>query len=97
MEQEWEVTPKEREEASSEYNDLVKKFDALQEEQTSEERHTEALVNQQNNMNTIIKNGQAETKEPKERTKELCAVHRGYINLDQDFHLENNFTKLSAP
>ena len=54
---------KERDEAASDYDNLLKKLDAIQEERQLEGRYTEALVSQRDNMNAIIKNSQEEIKE----------------------------------
>ncbi len=54
--------PRERDEARAEYDDLLKKLDGIQ-ERTLESRYTEALVNQRDNMNAIIKNLQSEIEE----------------------------------
>ena len=46
----------EQDEAAFDYDDLLKKLDAMQEERQMEGRYTEALVSQRDNMNAIIEN-----------------------------------------
>lgn len=90
FEREFDAISKERDDAASEYDDLVKKLDAIQEERTLESRYTEALVNQRDNMNAIIENGQAEVEELKAVNDELTNANKGYEKLSKEFHLVNS-------
>ena len=51
---------KERDKAVSDYDDLLKKLDAMQEERQIKERYTETLISQRDNMKVITENSQEE-------------------------------------
>ena len=90
FEKEYNTAAKERDEASSGYNDLVKKLDDIQEERTLESRYTEALVKQRDNMNAIIENSQQEIDELKTMNTELSSVNKAFVDLGKEFHLANS-------
>lgn len=89
FEKEYDASAKERDATAAEYDDLVKKLGGVQEERALESRYTEALVNQRDNMNAIIENGQAEIEELKAMTAELSDANRSYEGLGKEFRLSN--------
>jgi len=84
FEKEYNTALKDRDEASSGYNDLVKKLDDIQEERTLESRYTEALVKQRDNMNAIIENSQQELEELKIMNAELSGENKSFVALVKD-------------
>eukprot|EP00578_Thalassiosira_sp_NH16_P019066 CAMPEP_0181095044 /NCGR_PEP_ID=MMETSP1071-20121207/10315_1 /TAXON_ID=35127 /ORGANISM="Thalassiosira sp., Strain NH16" /LENGTH=1212 /DNA_ID=CAMNT_0023177411 /DNA_START=133 /DNA_END=3771 /DNA_ORIENTATION=+ len=87
FEKEFNAAAKDRDEASTGYNDLVKKLDSIQEERILESRYTEALVKQRDNMNEIIENSQQEIEELKSMNAELTIVNKTYVTLGKEFDL----------
>ena len=84
---------KEQNEAVSDYDNLLKKLDAIQEKRQLEGRYTEALVSQRDNMNAIIENSQEEIEELKrtnqELGRELAGVNGTYASLGEEFRLKD--------
>eukprot|EP00571_Detonula_confervacea_P000638 CAMPEP_0172321896 /NCGR_PEP_ID=MMETSP1058-20130122/44583_1 /TAXON_ID=83371 /ORGANISM="Detonula confervacea, Strain CCMP 353" /LENGTH=1036 /DNA_ID=CAMNT_0013037507 /DNA_START=105 /DNA_END=3215 /DNA_ORIENTATION=+ len=90
FEKEYNAAAKDRDTASTGYDDLVKKLDSIQEERTLESRYTEALVKQRDNMNDIIENSQQEIDELKVMNVELTGVNEEYVALGKEFNLPNS-------
>lgn len=89
FEKELDLMTKEKQDALSNYNEVVMKLDNIQEERELESRYTEALVKQRDNMTAIIENSQQEIDELKAISKESENLQEQHQELQKEHSKAN--------